>query len=83
MLEFTITPAMKGKILFSQADRLEFDKLRNYFKTQNKAAMFAKQYSYATSPFTYAISPLGAFNIGQTVEFVEYCTKIRNINKNI
>ena len=81
MLQFTITPAMKGKILFEQTDRLQFDKLRSYFKTQNKAAMFAKQYSYATSPYTYAISPLGAYNIGQTKQFVQHCQKIGILTK--
>lgn len=54
---------MRGKILFDEQSRLEFDQLRNAFKTDNKSVMFAKQYRYAANPYIYCISPLGAYNI--------------------
>lgn len=54
---------MRGKILFDEASRIEFDRLRNYYKTENKASIFAKQYRYAANPFIYCISPLGNYNI--------------------
>ena len=64
---------MRGKIIFDEQSRFEFDQLRSYFKTENKSAMFAKQYRYAANPFTYCISVLGNYNIGQTIEFVNKC----------
>lgn len=73
MLTFTLTKGMKGKIVFDESSRYEFDQLRNFFKTENKSAIFARQYSYAANPYTYCISPLGNYNIGQTNEFVEKC----------
>lgn len=63
MLKFTLTNGMKGKIVFDENSRIEFDQLRNFFKTENKSAMFAKQYRYAANPYTYCISPLGTYNI--------------------
>jgi hypothetical protein len=54
---------MRGKIVFDESSRFEFDQLRNFFKTENKSAIFAKQYRYAANPYIYCISPLGNFNI--------------------
>lgn len=73
MLTFTLTAGLKGKILFDEESRFEFDQLRNFFKVENKSAIFARQYSYAANPYTYCISPLGNYNIGQTNEFIEKC----------
>jgi hypothetical protein len=66
---------MRGKILFDEQSRFEFDQLRSYFKTENKSARFAKQYSWAANPYTYCISPLGNYNIGQTLEFINKCNE--------
>lgn len=63
MLEFTLTTGMRGKIVFDEKSRIEFDQLRNAFRTENKGAMFAKQYRYAANPYTYCISVLGNYNI--------------------
>lgn len=78
MLTFTINKTHQGKIIFDEKDRFEFDKLRAYFKTENKGSIFARQYSYAVNPYTYCISVLGNYNIGQTLEFVAKCDELRN-----
>ena len=39
--------------------------------------MFAKQYRYSMSPYVYAISPLGAYNIGMTEDFLEKCKELK------
>lgn len=58
MLKFTLTAGLRGKIVFDEASRLEFDKLRIAFRTENKSARFAKQYRYAANPYTYCMSVL-------------------------
>lgn len=69
---------MKGKIIFDEQSRIEFDQLRNAFRTDNKAAIFARQYSYAANPYVYCISILGNYNIGQTLSFTKKCEELRN-----
>ena len=82
MLNFIKGKGNRGKITFDQKSRWQFDKLRDNFKTQNQSARFARQYSYAISPWSYAIAPLGAFNIGQTDDFLQFCKK-QNISYTI
>lgn len=63
MLTFKLVNGLKGKILFDQQSRLDFDRLRNQFKVQNDAARFARQYSYSVNPYKYCISILGVYQI--------------------
>lgn len=74
MLNFIKCNGNRGKITFDQCYRRQFDTLRDHFKTENKSARFARQFSYAVSPWSYCIAPLGAFNIGQTDSFIKFCT---------
>lgn len=66
----------RGKIVYEQSDRVEFDKLRESFKTENNAARFARSVSYSINPWTYAISPLGSYNIGFTIQLLEKCKEL-------
>lgn len=75
MLTFTKS-GKRGKIVYNQEDRLEFDKLRESFKTENGAARFARSVSYSINPWTYAISPLGSYNIGFTSTLINKCEEL-------
>lgn len=68
----------RGKISYDEDSRLEFDILRESFKTENKAARFARQFSYAVEQWKHPIAPLGAYQIGMTAEFLKFCQS-RNI----
>ncbi len=63
----------RAKIIYDQEYRLEFDKLRESFKTENGAARFARTVTYSVNPWTYVISPLGSYNIGFTSTLIEKC----------
>lgn len=68
----------RAKIVYDQEYRLEFDKLREAFKTENSAARFARTVSYSINPWTYVISPLGSYNIGFTSTLLDKCEELRN-----
>lgn len=63
----------RAKIVYEQEYRLEFDKLRESFKTENGAARFARTVTYSVNPWTYVISPLGSYNVGFTSTLIEKC----------
>ena len=63
----------RAKIVYEQEYRLEFDKLRESFKTENGAARFARTVTYSVNPWTYVISPLGSYNVGFTATLIEKC----------
>lgn len=63
----------RAKIVYEQEYRLEFDKLRESFKTENGAARFARTVTYSVNPWTYVISPLGSYNVGFTSILIEKC----------
>lgn len=65
----------RAKIVYEQEYRLEFDKLRESFKTENGAARFARTVTYSVNPWTYVISPLGSYNIGFTSTLIEKCVE--------
>lgn len=66
----------RAKIVYEQEYRLEFDKLRESFKTENNAARFARTVSYSINPWTYVISPLGSYNIGFTSTLIDKCNEL-------
>ena len=66
----------RAKIVYEQEHRLEFDKLRESFKTENNAARFARTVSYSINPWTYVISPLGSYNIGFTSTLIDKCNEL-------
>lgn len=76
MLYFKYNSLTKGKIIFDESSRREFDFLRESFKTENSASKFMKSYRFSINPFTYAISPLGAYNIGITDELCKKCEEL-------
>jgi hypothetical protein len=77
MLKFIYVRGNKCKIIPDiDANRFELDKIREAYKTDNSALVFAKKYQYSMNPFVYAISPLGSYNIGLTIELVETCKKL-------
>ena len=65
----------RAKIVYEQEYRLEFDKLRESFKTENGAARFARTVTYSVNPWTYVISPLGSYNVGFTSTLIEKCVE--------
>ena len=76
MLTFKQTSPLKGKIVYDQSSRAQFDRLRDCFKIANDSARFARQFSYSVSPFKYCIAPLGGYNIGMTVDFLAKCKEL-------
>ena len=77
MLRFESTKnPLKGKIIFDPENRAQFDKLRDNFKITNDSARFARQFSYNISQFKYAITPLGSYQIGMTVDFLAKCKQL-------
>ena len=66
----------RAKIVYDQEYRLEFDKLRESFKTENSAARFARTVSYSINPWTYVLSPLGSYNIGFTSTLIDKCDEL-------
>ena len=66
----------RAKIVYEQEYRLEFDKLRESFKTENGAARFARTVSYSINPWTYVISPLGSYNVGFTSTLIDKCNEL-------
>ena len=76
MLTFKQTSPLKGKIVYDQTTRAQFDKLRNEFRVTNDSARFARQFAYQASQFKYAITPLGSYNIGMTVDFLAKCKEL-------
>lgn len=74
MLNFIKGPSNRGKIIFESDSRRQFDLIRQHFKTQNKDAKYSK-YNYAASPWTYMITPLGAYNLGHTDDLINFCKK--------
>ena len=76
MLTFKQTNPLKGKIIFDQTNRFQFDQLRNSFRTDNDSARFARQFAFSVSEFKYAITPLGSYNIGMTVDFLAKCKEL-------
>lgn len=77
MLRFKYKTELKAQIEFSEEDRRDFDILRDYFKTENNAAKFVKNYRFQMSPYIYAISPLGAYSIGMTNDICAQCDKMK------
>lgn len=82
MLNFTKGAGNRGKIIFDQDSRRQFDILRQHFKTQNDKMRFVTNNYYGGNPWTYAITPLGAYNLGQTDDIIEFC-KNNNIQYTI
>lgn len=78
MLKLIKSTGNRGKIIFEQQYRHQFDIVRQHFKAQNKSIKYAKQYSYAMNPFSYAITPMGTFNVGQADDIITFC-KTQNI----
>lgn len=76
MLTFKQTSPLKGKIIFDTDNRAQFDKLRDSFRVTNDSARFARQFAYQASQFKYAITPLGSYNIGMTVDFLAKCKEL-------
>ena len=76
MLTFKQTSPLKGKIIYDQNTRAQFDKLRNEFRVTNDSARFARQFAYQASQFKYAITPLGSYNIGMTIDFLAKCKQL-------
>lgn len=66
----------RAKIVYEQEYRLEFDKLRESFKTENGAARFARTVTYSVNPWTYVISPLGSYNVGFTSTLIDKCDEL-------
>ena len=77
MLYFKYVTETHARIAFDDDSRRDFDILREYFKCENKAARFAKQFRYNMEPFTYVISPMGKYPNGLTAELCEKCDEIR------
>ncbi len=77
MLYFQYSSLTKAKISFDEESRRDFDFLRESFKTENVASKFMKFTRYSVNPFTYAISPLGSYNIGITDELCKKCDDLR------
>ena len=63
MLIFKYQNLIKGKIGFDENTRVDFDFLREQFKTENNSTKFMKTYRFSVNPFTYAITPLGTYNV--------------------
>lgn len=77
MLYFKYVSEIKAKIVFEEDSRRDFDIIREYFKCENKAAQFVKNFRYGMSQYIYAISPLGQYSIGLTNEIIDKCEEIR------
>lgn len=77
MLKFKYKNDINAQIEYSSEDRRDFDILREYFKTENKAAKFVKSYSYKMSEYIYAITPLGSYPLGLTNDLCKQCDKIK------
>lgn len=73
MLKLIKSTGNRGKIIFDQQYRWQFDIVRQHFKTENRSIKYAKQYSYAMNPFSYAITPMGTFNVGQADDIISFC----------
>lgn len=77
MLKFESTKnPFKGKIIFDTDNRSQFDQLRNSFRIANDSARFARQFNWNVSQFKYAISPLGAYAVGMTIDFLAKCKEL-------
>lgn len=76
MLIFKYQNLIKGKIGFDERSRVDFDFLREQFKTENNSTKFMKTYRFSVNPFTYAITPLGTFNVGITEELCKKCDEL-------
>ena len=74
MINLIKGPSNRGKITFDQSSRWQFDLIRDHFKTENKEVKYMK-YNYGGNPWTYMITPLGAFNLGHTDNIIEFCKK--------
>ena len=77
MLTFKYQNLTKGKIIFNEDSRREFDFLREQFKTENAATKFMKSYRFSVNPYTYVITPLGTYNIGMTEELCNKCNELK------
>lgn len=77
MLYFKYASLTKAKIEFNDESKRDFDFLREHFKTENVASKFMKYNRFSMNPFTYAISPLGSYNIGITDELCKKCEELK------
>lgn len=73
MLTFKQTSSFKGKIIFDPQNRAQFDQIRDYFRVANDSARFARQFAFNVSQFKYAITPLGSYPIGLTIDILAKC----------
>ena len=75
MLYFKCKNETTGKIEYDSESRRNFDLLRDCFKAENTAAMFAKT-SYHMLPFIYAVTPMGQFAIGMADSLIKKCSEL-------
>lgn len=77
MLKFCHKNDINAKIVFDEKSRRDFDILREHFKTENQAAKFVKSYRFQMSPYIYAITPLGQYQLGLTKEICDVCRELK------
>lgn len=71
MLTFKYNNKLKAKIVYAGTEaKSEFDRIRDEFKCDNPAARFS---TWGCSPWHYAITALGTFNIGMLDDILEKC----------
>ena len=73
MINFKYVKNGRAKIEFSEEDAAAFRLIRENFRTENKAARFARQYAYSQSEWKYMIKPLGGYMAGVTCTLLKFC----------